>query len=95
MRNNDWKIDSGVAWRIKTLLPDNCIASFSRKCGIPKSTVRSYLSQGKMPGLKHLVSISSACGVTVDWLATGKGIKYSSDLKIAHEMLLANSGKAQ
>ncbi len=37
--------------------------------------------------MDHLVSISAAAGVTVDWLATGKGVKYSKDLKAAIDRL--------
>lgn len=73
--------------RLKSLIADNSIADFSRQCGVPESTIRSYLVRGKTPGMEHLLDISSACGVTVDWLATGKGIKYIRDLKHAQERL--------
>lgn len=73
--------------RLKSLIGDNSIADFSRQCRVPESTIRSYLVRGKTPGMEHLTDISSACGVTVDWLATGKGIKYVRDLKHAQERL--------
>lgn len=73
--------------RLKSLIGDDTIASFARKCGVPESTIRSYLARGKTPGMEHLAAIAASCGVTVDWLATGKGIKYKRDLKHAEERL--------
>lgn len=73
--------------RLKSLIGDESIASFARKCGVSESTIRSYLVRGKTPGMEHLANIAAACGVTVDWLVTGKGIKYVRDLKHAQERL--------
>ena len=78
---------TGFVDRLKQLINNDSIASFSRKCGIPESTIRSYLVRGKTPRMEHLADISSASGVTVDWLATGTGIKYKKDLKHAEERL--------
>lgn len=38
--------------------------------------------------MEHLVAISDAYQVTMDWLATGRGIKYAKDLKHAEERLI-------
>ncbi len=42
---------------------------------------------GSLPSVSKLASMAEASGVTVDWLATGKGIKYARDLKNAQERL--------
>lgn len=78
---------SSFAYRLKTLIGDDSIRAFARKCNVHESTIRTYLSGGKTPRMDHLISISSVCGVTTDWLATGKGIKYTRDLKHAEERL--------
>nr|WP_153039701.1 S24 family peptidase [Pseudovibrio sp. Ad37] len=46
--------------------------SFAKKCGIGDSLIRKYLNGG-MPGLDKTVQIASACGVNLQWLATGEG----------------------
>lgn len=78
---------SAFVIRLKNLIGDDSIAFFARKCGVPESTIRSYLVRGKTPGMEHLAAIATSCGVTVDWLATGKGIKFVRDLKQAQERL--------
>ena len=79
--------ESDFISRLKSIIRDESIVSFSKRCGMPESTIRSYLARGKTPNMDHLVSISAAAGVTVDWLATGKGVKYSKDLKAAIDRL--------
>lgn len=79
--------NSGFVLRLKSLINKDTVTSFSKKCGIPESTIRSYLARGKTPHMKHLVAISLATSVTIDWLTTGNGIKYTKDLKHAEERL--------
>ncbi|GAB0119453.1 helix-turn-helix domain-containing protein [Acidisoma sp. 7E03] len=42
------------------------------RSGIPGRTLSDYLSSRDMP-TSALVALAEACGVTVDWLATGRG----------------------
>lgn len=74
-------VETDFIRRLKTLINGDSVASFGRKCGIHESTIRSYLARGKQPRMEHLAAIANANGVTVDWLSTGKGIKYIRDLK--------------
>lgn len=48
------------------------VSAFSRRVGIPEANIRTYL-RGMNPQVDKLVRIATACGVTVDWLATGRG----------------------
>jgi len=81
------KDKSSFASRLKSLIGDDSIRAFARKCNAHESTIRTYLSGGKTPRMDHLISISSACGVTVDWLTTGIGIKFTVALKEAQNRL--------
>ena len=46
--------------------------AFSKKCGFSDSLLRKYL-EGSIPGADKLVAIADAAGVSVEWLATGRG----------------------
>lgn len=50
-------------------------AAFARECGIPNSTLASWL-RGTAPAMKQLVLIAKAKGVSLDWLITGRGEMY-------------------
>ncbi len=58
--------------RLRECIGDDSVSSFARRCGLPEATIRSYL-EGKKPVFDKLVKIADAAGVTVDWLATGRG----------------------
>ena len=79
-------IDSTLKSRLIEIIGDEPIASFSRRCGFGESLMRKYLA-GSLPSVTKLASIAKTSGVTIDWLATGKGIKYTRDLKQAEERL--------
>ncbi|SFK93139.1 Helix-turn-helix [Nitrosomonas aestuarii] len=76
-----------VNQRIKEAIGDEPVKAFSRRCGVPDTSLRDYISGKKKPGLDAITAISSFTGITVDWLATGRGIKYTRDLKYAEERL--------
>ena len=42
------------------------------RAGVPLSTLNAYLAGRDMPA-GNLVALADACGVTVEWLATGRG----------------------
>lgn len=48
---------------------------FSRKVGIGDSTIRAWLEGPSEPNRTRLVALADAAAVTVDWLATGLGLK--------------------
>jgi transcriptional regulator with XRE-family HTH domain len=58
--------------RLALCIGDATVSSFARSCGLPEATIRSYLD-GRKPVFDKLVKIANAAGVTLDWLATGKG----------------------
>lgn len=79
--------ENKVGQRIKDAVGDEPVKAFARRCGIPDSSLRDYIADRKKPGIDALIAITASTGVTVDWLATGKGIKYKRDLKHAEERL--------
>lgn len=76
--------------RIKHAIGDEPVKAFSRRSGIPETSLRDYISGKKKPGLDAITLISEFTGTTVDWLATGKGIKSTIDLQHAEERLKGN-----
>lgn len=76
-----------VGKRIKQAIGDESVKAFSRRCGLADTSLRDYIGGKKKPGLDAITTISEYTGITVDWLATGKGIKYIRDLKHAEERL--------
>jgi len=50
-------------------------AAIAEKTGIAASTVRSYVRQGSIPTALKLAAIAEAAGVSLEWLATGRGPK--------------------
>ncbi|MDD3553245.1 MAG: helix-turn-helix transcriptional regulator [Deltaproteobacteria bacterium] len=58
--------------RLKQCIREEPVAAFARRCGLPEATIRSYLN-GKKPVYDKLVRIADAAGVSIDWLATGRG----------------------
>ncbi len=46
--------------------------SWASKHGIAKSSMHNILKSGRPPGADQLIKISSATGVTIDWLLTGE-----------------------
>jgi transcriptional regulator with XRE-family HTH domain len=78
---------SALGNRIKEAVAGDHVKAFARRCGIPESSLRSYIMNQKRPGADALYTISTATGVTIDWLVTGRGIKYVKDLRDAQERL--------
>lgn len=58
-------------------------AEFARQCDVQDSSIRQYL-KGTKPSLENLVAICAATGVSLDWLAAGRGRKNSSDSQEDH-----------
>jgi len=65
--------------RLRECIADETVSSFARRCKLPEATIRSYLD-GKKPVFDKLVKIADAAGVTVDWLATGRGPRTRAEL---------------
>lgn len=61
------------AERLRLVLGGESVNSFARKCGVGESLLRKYLAGG-MPGLDKAAAIADVAGVSLDWLATGRGV---------------------
>lgn len=66
------------------------IAEMAEKCGLPKSSLESYmrLEGARKPGVEALVSIASAFGVSIDWLVGLSEVRPSQDAS-AHDNAVA------
>ena len=72
---------------VKECMGDKSVSAFARECGGMNESTLRYILSGSFPRTDHLTAIANASGVTVDWLATGKGIKHNSVLKEAEKRL--------
>lgn len=80
------KPKSELPLRLKEIIGNESVAAFARRCGFGESLLRKYLD-GASPSIDKITAIASAAGVTIDWLATGKGFKWLRDLSEAQESL--------
>lgn len=73
--------ESELAKRVKSIIDeDESVSAFARRCGVGEGTLRNIVG-GAMPRTDNLVAIADAGGVTVDWLATGRGPRRRADLQ--------------
>lgn len=78
--------ESGAfAARLLDVIGGESVSSFSRRCGIKESVIRSYINDGRAPSVFTAAVIADAGGVLVDWLASGRGPKTRADLKALQE----------
>lgn len=63
--------------RMQEILGRESMRSFALKCGLSEGAIRNYLSGGE-PTRPALWAISEAAGVSLEWLATGRGPKEPS-----------------
>lgn len=62
--------------RLGSLLESHgSIARIARKGGFSEAVVRKWRNGLSEPDVSNLVKLADACGVTVQWLATGRGLK--------------------
>lgn len=47
-------------------------ADLARLSGVPNSTIVRILKDNSDPNVANLAAISRACGISMDWLATGR-----------------------
>ena len=66
------KESDALARRLRSCIGNDSVSSFARRCGMPEATIRSYLD-GKKPVYDKLARIADAAGVSLEWLATGRG----------------------
>jgi len=66
--------ESQLCNRLREVIGEESVASFSRRCSIGDSTLRKYLD-GAAPSAINLVAIADAGNVNIEWLAAGRGPK--------------------
>lgn len=66
--------------RLRDLVNDaGTIKTLALKSGVTEKSISNYLHNGTDPGLRNLLKIQKASGVSIDWLATGEGPKFLDD----------------
>lgn len=70
--------------RLLVLIGEESVSSFARRCDLPESVLRTYLKDGRMPPLDKALAIATAAGVSVDWLATGDGVRVAAEARASY-----------
>lgn len=70
--------------RIKYMIEHegHTVSSFARKCGVPDSTIRSYLTKERRPNYDQIVTMINAVNqpwCDANWLVMGQTAKSSED----------------
>ncbi len=76
--------------RLLAAVGDRTYRLIGEMTGTHPETVRRYL-QGQAPSVEFVASLSSALGISADWLLTGRGPMKSDELK-AHALAQADPG---
>lgn len=66
------KNHSGFSERLRAALGGETVHSFAGRCQIADTAMRKYFS-GSMPGIEKAVLMAEKAGVSLEWLATGRG----------------------
>jgi len=62
---------STFAKRLKYIIGDDSLLSFSKKCRLSESAIRKYIREESEPTLQNLITMADVGRVSVAWLATG------------------------
>lgn len=75
--------DQGLLFseRLREVIGENSARSFAIKADLSQTVIRRYLENDSTPNIDRLITIAEVGGVTVQWLATGKGPKYQKDFE--------------
>lgn len=63
----------GIAGRLATLIGEGSRRNFAARCGLSNTVLGQYLSGKSIPGSEALIAIADAAGVSIEWLASGRG----------------------
>jgi transcriptional regulator with XRE-family HTH domain len=73
------EVDQGLAERLRQCAKlAGSGDELARKTAIPRRTLEHYLAGEREPKVSKLVAIAEVAGVSVEWLASGKGPRHSS-----------------
>ncbi|AVI67255.1 transcriptional regulator [Shewanella sp. WE21] len=64
---------SSFSERLGSVLGSKSGRAFSKEIGISYSTLHNYLSGVSSPTLDNLITLADKTGVSIEWLATGRG----------------------
>lgn len=73
-----WENEKKVDARLREVLGNESLASFSRRCGISEGGLRKYL-EGASPSTTNLIAMADTANVNIEWLAAGRGPKMRGD----------------
>ena len=79
-------VKSELKERIREIIGGEAVAAFARRCGFTESLVRKYLA-GSQPSAENLVVLATTAGVSIEWLATGRGIRRAVDMRKAEKAM--------
>jgi len=85
---------AALAARLKAIIGGESVSSFARRSGMAESVLRTYLRDGRMPPLDRALAIAAAAGVSVDWLATGRGVRALAQVTAAYTATSEGSAAA-
>ena len=77
----------GFPARLREIIGNESVRSFSRRCGVSETTIRGYLEGKNIPTIEKIIMIVETGGAkeaSIEWLATGKS---STVLNISHKSL--------
>lgn len=61
--------------RLWESIGDESVLSFAKRARVSEGVVRKYVKGGAEPTVSRLIAMADAAGVSVNWLATGRGSK--------------------
>ncbi|WP_445157368.1 helix-turn-helix domain-containing protein [Halomonas sp. E14] len=70
--SSDSELEREFGARLRQAIGSRSVLSFAKECGISDSLVRKYLA-GSLPGLDKALTMARVAGVSLEWLATGRG----------------------
>ncbi|NPA72708.1 MAG: helix-turn-helix transcriptional regulator [Gammaproteobacteria bacterium] len=65
--------------RLKQALGEKSARSLAQMCSLSPTVIVKYINGDSTPNVERLIVIANALGVTVEWLATGRGAKTYTD----------------
>lgn len=70
--------------RLRALQGDTSVSAFARKCGLKEASIRQYLDDEKpsKPSIDNVQQIARAAGVSIEWLITGEGNRFSDSASV-------------
>jgi len=89
-------LKSEISVRIRESIRESGGNAFvAEKSGLPLRTISNYVRGLSEPKIISLSKIAEVCGVSLDWLATGKNHKFSSEPQPALDKEALEEGPAQ